>query len=277
MNSTGGGVSGIILRDNITGPITVGVVGDAPGDAGTISGNSGAAVVIDNSANVTISGLQIDTTAGQTGVEVTKDTTGTQITNLNDLEINGGANGIDVIGNGTGTLNMTVNDSTINNATARGCGSTTSTPALSQSMARQSTVTTRRCRQGVEIIGQQRHVTFDADTLIQEFVGTISRSMVARGTSPTTAISPTRPDSRSTSQNRTGGSVQFSSTSMITDSGAGILVENNGTGSISFLGTNDLDTTTNTAVTLTNNDVGGTNATMTFASLDITSTGTGRG
>ncbi len=57
-----------------------------------------------------------------------------------------------------------------------------------------------------------------------------------------------------------------------------MLVQNNSGGTINFLGTNTFNMSgTNTAVTLTNNDVGGTNASITLSGLNITATDTARG
>ena len=114
--------NGIVLMDNTGGPIVLGdPTATMAGDSGTITGVTGSAVVIDNSANVSINALQIDAAAGQSGVFVNKDTTGTQIVDLSDLEINGGDIGVEVTGGvGAGNLTMSVNDTNINNSTARG-------------------------------------------------------------------------------------------------------------------------------------------------------------
>ena len=288
INSTGGanfskvtgtgGVNGIRLEDNTGGPITIGILGDDPGETGTISGTSGAAVVVTNSANVTINSLQVDAAAGQTAVQVTKNTTGTQLTNLNDLELNGGANGIDVIGDdgATDTLNMTVNDTAINNATARGIridSIDAGTIAVNGTTIDGDNTTVGA--EGVEIIDSNATITFDAATTIAEFDGTDFH--VNGGTAGSITYSGDINNSEGRSvvvENRTGGSVQFASGGDINDSGQGILVQNNGNNAaISFLGTNTLTTGANDAVTVTNNDNGGTNATVTFASLDITNTG----
>lgn len=70
--------------------------------------------------------------------------------------------------------------------------------------------------------------------------------------------------------NKSAGGVNFapSATANITDSGEGIIVSNNTGGNYNFLGNHDLDTTTNDAVTVTNN----TGATVTFSDLDINTT-----
>ena len=64
-----------------------------------------------------------------------------------------------------------------------------------------------------------------------------------------------------------GGTVTFGGT--ITDSAEGILVQNNTGGTFRFNGSTDLDTTTNDAVTITDND---DDVTVSFANLDINTT-----
>ncbi|MGD9636248.1 MAG: beta strand repeat-containing protein, partial [Pirellulales bacterium] len=284
VNVTGSATNGIRLVNNTNGPIVLGTLGDDPGDSGSITNTANEAIYIENSANVTVSSISIDS-PGQTGVSVRKTTTGTQTVNLNDLVIGntttaGSTRGIDIQGdNGaTDTLNMTINDVAINNATEFG---------IRVNMVDAGTInvngttidgdTASGTAQGVQIADSNATVTFDADTSIAEFGGTDFE--VNAGTGNVTYNGDiTNTAGRSVHiHNRTGGAVQFSSTSSIVDSGQGILVEDNGTGSISFLGTNDLDTTTNDAVRLEDNDFGGTNATITFASLSIETTGTGRG
>ncbi|WP_425399747.1 beta strand repeat-containing protein [Aeoliella sp.] len=71
-------------------------------------------------------------------------------------------------------------------------------------------------------------------------------------------------------ENNTGGTVTFGGE--VTSTDLGILVQNNTGGDFNFLGGLDLDTTTNDAVTLTNN----TGTTTVFSGLDINTT-TGNG
>jgi hypothetical protein len=107
----------VLLRDNGgSGSINVGTPGET--DTGTLNGGLADTVVVDNSANVTLSGLIINNMAGFTGVEVTKNTPNTMTVNMNDLTINDGVIGIEVMGGaGAGALNMTINDTMTEDAT----------------------------------------------------------------------------------------------------------------------------------------------------------------
>ena len=61
--------------DNTGGPITIGVLGNDAGESGIIAA-TGDGIVIDNSANVTVSGIEINNAAGCSGVLVKKDDDG---------------------------------------------------------------------------------------------------------------------------------------------------------------------------------------------------------
>ena len=270
-----GGTNGIRLATNTGGPIVIGAVTDTAGDAGTITGTTGDAVIVENSENVTISGLQVDATAGQSGVRVTKDTTGTQTVNLNNLEINGGDIGIETIGNGTGTLNMTVNDTDVTMPSATGisvddidAGTIAFNNVTVDGMGAATTA-------GISITNSNANFTIDGDSVIQGVAGTAFN--VNFGTTGTISMAGdiTNTAGRSIAvQNRAGGTVTFTSTSAVTDTGTGILVNNNSGGTTNFNGTYDLDTGANTAVAVTNN----TGATTNFnpgnavGAFDITTT-----
>jgi len=276
--------NGVSLTNNTntgTGAITIGTLGD-PGDSGTIENTVGDAIFIENSASVTVSSLVINTTAGQSGVRIEKNTTGTQEVDLNDLAINDGEFGINVLGNGTGALDLTINDTTINDPTGFGLViNDIDTGPIDINNLDIDGDEANANAQGVQIVDSNAAIDFDSASLIQNFDGT--EFEVDGGNAGTITYNGQILNTVATSGNsvhilnRTGGSVQFSAQSTINDDGQGILVENNGTGSISFLGTIDLDTGNNTAVTLTNNDNGGTNASITFAGFDIDTTGTGGG
>jgi hypothetical protein len=277
------GAHGIELRNNTGGPITFGTLNDPVGDGGTITDTTDTAVVIDNSANVTISSMIINS-PGEKGVEVTKNTTGTQTVNLNDLEIGddmtaGSTRAIDVIGNGTGTLNMTINDVAIQNATERGIRvENIDTGTIQVNGTTIDGDGTTAGAQGVEIIGSNATFTFDSATTIAQFQGTDFE--VDGGTTGSITYNGSITNTSGLSvhvHDRTGGSVQFSSTSEITDTGLGIVVEDNTGGTVSFLGTNDLDpSAAATEAVLVDNNTG---ATVNFAGLNINTaaTGTARG
>ncbi len=274
----------IQLETNTGGPITIGNATDVVGDAGTIVGGTADAINIKDSANVSITGIKVNNSSAVSGVRVEKSNTTAMTVNLSDLEINDGDLGIEIVGGGTGAVTMTVNDSTINDSTDQGMsfdnfdvGTVTVNNAAIDGNNVNGTAG------GVLISGSNGTVTFDSASRIREFgdtdfevnggTGTIS---FAGGIVNSTTTNPGDAAGRSVHvHDVTGGSVNFSAASNINDDNLGLLVQNNGAANISFLGTNTF-TTTGDAVTVSNNDVG-SNATVTFAGLNITTTGAGDG
>lgn len=268
--------NGVNLANNSGGPITIGTLGGDPGDSGTIENTVGDAVVINNSANVTVSSLQIDATAGTSGVRVNKSTNGTQTVNLNDLEINDGEIGIEILGTGnaSATLNMTVNDTTINDPTSRGVLiDNVDAGTINFNNVTIDGDTANAGAQGVEIVGSNATINFDSQTSIENFADTSFE--VDGGTGNVTyngEITSTIGQSILV-QNRSGGSVTFSSQSNVTDTGGGVRVTGNTAGTVNFNGELDLTTGANTAVQLTNNTGSTINFTPPGATpLDINTT-----
>jgi hypothetical protein len=280
------------LEDNTGGPITLGNVADAtPGDSGTLQGGAGAdTVVINDSANVTMSNIIINNGADGTGVHIEKTTAGTQVVNLNDLEINGGDRGIDVVGDGNAgdTLNLTVNDNQILDSTElgvifdnvdSGTIAFVNTDIDGDSDNNGGTAGAR----GVLINGSNASFNFDVNSSVADFNGTtfqVNEAGAANASSGSITfagdiINNAAHDTGGRSvlvQQVSGGTVNFTSVSSIEDANLGILVEDNTGGTISFLGDNNLNTGANTAVRLDDN----TGATINFANLDIdTTTGIG--
>jgi hypothetical protein len=287
-NAPGGTASPVVLEDNTGGTITLGNVADAaPGDSGTLNGPaSGDTVVINNSANVTISNVIVQNGADGTGVSIQKTTTGTQTVNLNDLIINDGDRGIDVVGGGAGAgpLNMTVNDNQILDSTELGVAFDdvdSGTIAFVNTDIDGNNVTAGA--RGVLINDSNASFNFDVNSSVADFLGTTFQ--VNDGVAGTTStgtitfagdiINNGAGDTGGRSvivQQVSGGTVNFTSVSSIDDTNLGILVEDNTGGTISFSGDNNLNTGANTAVTLDDN----TGATINFANLDIdTTTATG--
>ncbi len=268
VNATGG-TNGIRLVNDDGGPIVIGTVTDTAPTDGIITGTTAEGILVQNSANVTISGIQVDATAGQSGVHVHKDSTGTQIVDLNNLKINGGDIGIETTGNGTGTLNMTVNDTDVTNSSDIGVSFDnidTGTIALNNvtvdGMGAMATA-------GVSITNSNANFTIDGDSVIQGVAGTAFN--VNSGTTGTISMAGdiTNTAGRSIAvQNRTGGTVTHTGT--VTDSGAGILVNANSGGTTNLQGTYALTTGANDAVTITGNTGSTTNI---IGDLDITTDG----
>ena len=270
VNVAGSTTNGVLLMDNTGGPILIGTVGDMAGDSGTIANTSGDAVVIDNSANVTVSGLVINAMAGQRGVAINKDTTGTQTVNLNDLDINGGTRGVDVTGNGTGTLNMTASDTTIDNSTDRGFSVDDIDAGTIQvnnvDVTGDNTIPTM----GINVSNSNASFTFDADTSVTGTNGTAFNVNDGTGT-VNMAGDITNTAGRSIAvQNISGGSVTMTGT--VNDTGTGILVNGNTGGNVNLAGNYTLDTTTNNAVTITGN----TGSSTSIGDFKVTTT-TGQG
>jgi hypothetical protein len=112
--------SAIQLENNTGGPITIGNTTDLVGDAGTIEGAAGGAIRIVDSANVSVTGLNVNNTSAAAAVHIEKTNSAAMTTNLSDLAITGGTVGVDTVGGGTGAITMTINDTTVNNPTAEG-------------------------------------------------------------------------------------------------------------------------------------------------------------
>lgn len=286
VNRTAGAATNAIqLENNTGGPITVGNSTDVAGDAGTIVGGTNDAIRITNSANVSVNGVRINNTSAVSGVRIEKSNAAAMTTNLSDLEINGGDIGVETIGGGAGAVTMTVNDTAINNSTVQGMffnNLDVGTVQVNNATIDGNNVNGTAA--GVLITDSDASITFDSATSIREFggndfevnggTGTISFAGDVINSTTVNAGDTTGQSARV--HNITGGSVTFTAASSINDDNGGMLVDNNGTGSVAFLGTNTFNTTGD-AVTVTNNDVGGTNANVTFAGLNITTTGTGRG
>lgn len=263
-----GAPNGAVLIDNTGGPILLGTLGDPAGDSGTIAGVAGDAIIIDNSANVTVSSLQIDTTAGQSALLVNKENTGTQTVNLNDLILNNGAIGVEVTGNGTGALNMTVNDTMINEPTAFGLSFT----SIDAGTIQINDVTidgdpANADAVGVNIVDSNANFTFNSGTMIMEFDGTAFEISGGAGTVNMQGDITNAAGQSIHIHDVTGGTKTFSSTSALNDDGLGILAKDNTGGIFNFLGTYDIDTlaTASEAVFLDHNP----GASFTFAGLNI--------
>ncbi len=266
VNRTAGAATNAIqLENNTGGPILIGTVGDDAGESGTIAGGAADSILVSNSANVTISGLEINSVGAFSGIRVDKTNNNAMIVNVNDVETNAGDMGLEVNGNATtGNLNMTVNDTTVNNATAIGMlfnDVDAGTIGVNNGFVNGGGATA-----GIQILNSNATFNFDSATRIQGVTGT---DFDVNGGTPviTMAGDITNTAGRSVQvQNVTGGSVNFTSTSSITDTGGGMRILTNTGGTFSFLGTNDFDPLDNTdAIVLTNN----TGATMTFAGLNI--------
>ncbi|MEX0643535.1 MAG: hypothetical protein WD468_12590 [Pirellulales bacterium] len=271
------------LETNTGGPILIGTLGDDAGESGTITGGTADAILVRNSANVTISGLRINNGGNAvSGVMVDKTNNNAMIANINDLEINGGDIGLEVDGNGTtGALTMTVNDTSILSSTAFGMSfDDVDTGSVQVNNATVDGNNASATAGGVRILNSNASFTFDSATAIQEFGGTDFEVNGGAGTvsmngdiTNASATNPLDTTGRSIHlRNITGGSVAFGTNNATIDDNEGLLVENNTGGTINFLGTYDLDTTTNDAVTMTNN----TGATISIGELDIVTT-TGNG
>ncbi|MCC7475806.1 MAG: hypothetical protein IT425_10445 [Pirellulales bacterium] len=284
--SASAATNAIQLETNTGGPIAIGNSTDSAGDAGTIAGGTVDAVRVVNSANVSLNGLRINNTNAVAGVHVEKTNTAAMTLNLSDLEINDGTFGIETVGGGTGALTMTVNDTTINDSTDHAMefdnvdtGSITANAVIMDGNNVNGTAG------GVLLTGSNASFTFNSATRIREFggddfeisggTGTVS---FAGGIENSTVANASDTTGRSVHiHDATGGTITFTAASTINDDNEGMLVEDNNATTINFLGTNTLNIASGNAVTLNNNDALGSNSTITFAGLDITTTGSAQG
>jgi hypothetical protein len=120
------GTNAIQIENNTGGPITIGNTTDTVGEAGTIVGGTADAVRIVNSANVAVTGLQINNTSAVSGVHVENSGAAASTINLNDLGVSGGDIGIETLESSTGVLTMTVNDTNVTGSTTNGMATTAS-------------------------------------------------------------------------------------------------------------------------------------------------------
>ncbi|MCI0331630.1 MAG: hypothetical protein L0228_00215 [Planctomycetes bacterium] len=283
--TAGDDTAAVQLEDNTGGPIVLGDVTSAmAGDSGTLEGGAADVVVINDSANVTLSGVIINNAAGFSGVHIEKTTAGTQTTNLNDLDINNGDRGVEVSGMaGAGALNMSINDTTIDTPTNIGLSINdvdTGTSAFNNVDIDGNNVGAK----GVVIANSNATFNFDANSEIREFDSTDFEVTGAGSTSAGTisfagdivnssAVNPGDTSGMSVHIHEvTGGAITFTAASSINDNNEGMLVENNTGSTIQFQGDNDFNTGANTAVTIDNN----AGATISLSNLNIdTTTGNG--
>lgn len=267
INVGAGALHAIRLENNTGGPIVLGRVGDDAGESGTIAATTDNAIVIENSANVTVSGLRLLSNPNPvSGVRVVKNTTGTQTVNLNDLEINGGAFGVNVLG-GSGTLNMTINDTAINTPTDVGVridNVDAGTIQVNSTTIDGNNVTAQA---GIFITDSNATINFNSLSQVREVVGTAYEVSGGSGNlNMSGAITNTAGNSVHI-HNVTGGSVVM--TGVVNDTGTGITIEDNTGGVINLSGTYTLNTGANDAVEILNNT--GADVTMNALTINTTS------
>ncbi len=282
--TVGAATAAVQLEDNTGGPIVLGDVTSAmAGDSGTLEGGSVDTVVINDSANVTLSGVIINNLAGFSGVHIDKTTAGTQTVNLSDLDINNGNRGVEVSGMaGAGALNMSINDTTIDTPTDIGLSIDnvdTGTSAFNNLDIDGNNV--GAAGRGVVISDSNATFNFDAASEIREFRNTDFEVNNGTGTTSAgtisfagdiinaSAVNPGDTTGMSVHIHEvTGGTITFTATSSINDDNEGMLIEDNTGGTITFLGDNDFNTDANTAVEIDNN----TGATISLSNLNIDTT-----
>jgi hypothetical protein len=261
------------LEDNTGGPIVLGTLGDTAGASGVLEGGTADAIRIANSANVTVSGIEINNTNNVAGVRVVKNTANTMTLNLNDLQIDDGGSGIEVSGSaGAGALNMTVNDTALNGQATTGLSFDTVSSGTIQVNNATVDGNNAAATAGIRVANSNASFTFDDDTIVQEVSGTAFDVQGGAGTITMNGDITNTAGRSINVQSISGGTVTFGTTNQVTDTGAGARVANNTGGTISFLGNYNLNTSTNDAVTISTN----TGATVSIGQLDIdTTTGDG--
>jgi hypothetical protein len=308
VESTEAAGSAVVLRDN-TGPIVIGTVGEEAGESGVITaaaGNVSNIIDIDNSANVTVSGLEINNAAGTTaGVAVAYATDDDDMTvNLNNLEINDGLAGIAVTGSDDDTvsLTMTVNDTAVNRVAGVavsfdkvGAGTIegNSIDIAGGNVANSAGIL-------IKDSGADASFTFDEDTSITAVQGTDFEVSGGEGTI-NVASDLTNTDGLGRTiyvHGITGGSVTMTGT--VEDTAAGIEISQNAGGDIYLLGEYTLNAAANARILVDSNSEDTTvtvrdvtiidttgdgilisdnadTVSIDFDTVDITTTGTGRG
>jgi hypothetical protein len=249
----GGTLPAIQLSGNTGGAIVLGTPGETAGQSGTIESGTANAIEITNSANATISALQINNSAGVSGVRVENSGTTTSTVNLNDLNIAGGGIGVETVGGGTGNITMTVNDTAITGSTTEGMLFNNVDHGSVQNF--NVTINGNNAAagaKGVLITDSDASISFDSASSIQNFGSTDFEVSGGKGVISyagqiinASAVNAGDTTGRSIHvHDTTGGSVTFTAASSVNDDNDGMLVENN-TGSFSFLGTSTFNTTGN--------------------------------
>jgi hypothetical protein len=268
--------SAIHLENNTGGGIILGDTTAVAGEAGSIVGGTADAIFIQDSANVSITGLTITNGSPVSAVFVEKTTDPAMVINLSDLDVTGGNMGIEVTNSSAaGNLNMQINDVVLRSPTA---------VALSVDNVDNGNVQVNDLdiignsitAAGVLIADSNATFSFNNETSITGVTGTSFEVDGGAGNITMSGSITTGATGRSAHvHDVTGGTVNFSSSSMIDDNALGIRVEDNMGGTISFLGTNDLDpaAAATEAVFIDNN----TGATINFGGLNILAGGTTRG
>ena len=277
--TTGAATNAIQLENNTgTGSIDIGTVTDTAGQAGTIAGGTVDAILIDDSANVSVNGVRVNNAAGVAAVNVSKNTNAAMIVSLGNLELNDGARGLTVDNtSASGALNMTINQTAINRSTDRGMnfnnvdiGTITVTGATIDGNNLGATA------KGVSINNSNGTFSFDSATQIREWndddfevnggTGTIT---FAGDIMNSNAQNAGDLDGNSIHiRNVSGGTITFTADNTVDDTNLGILVSGNTGGTYNFNGDYNLSTGANDAVTVTNN----TGATINLGNLDVDTT-----
>ena len=278
--SAAAGTNAIQLENNTgSGSIDIGTVTDTAGQAGTIVGGTADAVLIRNSANVSVTGVRIDNAAGVAGVNVDKTNNNAMTVSLSDLEINDGTVGVQVAGHGTtGNLNMTLNDLAINDSTTTGLSfNDVDFGTINANAVNLDGGNTGGTADGVNIANSNASFTFNNATQIHEWSGDDFEVNGGTGTISfagdivnSSSVNPSDTSGRSIFiHNVSGGSVTFTADNTVDDTNQGILVNSNTGGTFNFNGDYNLNTGTNDAVTITNNNA---STSISMGSLDIDTT-----
>lgn len=270
----------IQVENNTGGSIDFGLSTDNAGEGGTIAGGTADAILIRNSANVSVNGVRINNGANAvSGVVVDKTNTTPMTVTLGGLETNGGDMGVEVTGHGTsGNLNLVVEKTAINGPTDFGL-SFDNVDAGTITVRTNTTIDGNHADAGsigVQILNSDATFTFDNTTAIRDWGttdfdvnggnGTISFAGSIVNSSTVNSFDTSGRSVRV--HNVTGGNTTFTAASTINDDNQGWLVDNNQGGSVNFNGTNTLNTGTADAITLTSND--GATIAMTNLNIDTT-------
>ncbi|MCA9188926.1 MAG: right-handed parallel beta-helix repeat-containing protein, partial [Planctomycetales bacterium] len=118
--SADGAANGIRLQNVTGGQFATGLFGSNAGDGGTIQNTTGAGVLIDNAASVSLNHLMVENTLGR-GIDVAHSSgTASTVTVANSTVRGAGAEGLNLNSTGSGTMRMTLTSNSVDTSVDQG-------------------------------------------------------------------------------------------------------------------------------------------------------------
>jgi len=267
-----GAQRGIDLENVSEGSIRIGPTGAGTGEGGTLTATTDDSIDIANVDDVVINGVTINKdSTNNNGVSVVDDSGGDMNVTLDNINVTKGDQGLNVDGSsGSGNFALTISDSSFDES---GLISMNFTDVDNGTIGVFNTTVDgqgQAITSGIGITDSNAAFTFDTNSSVENVSGP---AFSLNGGNVSINHDGDIDNSSGNSirvQNVTGGTL--AQTGTVTDTGTGIVVEDNSGGNLQLTGDYDLDTTTNDAVAITDN----TGANVSIRDLDInTTTGTG--